>query len=113
MTVTIPSARAITKITVKEASKNYDDYEGYVYEFTNQDKIVLRLPYGFGDFTMEFEGASPTKFEYEEHRSVASDGTDGALDNIDEWNRVRVDYSGTEVGKSFRGAIVLKRTISL
>ncbi len=113
VTVTIPSARAITKITVKESSKNYDDYEGYVYEFTNQDKIVLRLPYGFGDFTMEFEGASPTKFEYEEHRSVASDGTDGALDNIDEWNRVRVDYSGTEVGKSFRGAIVLKRTISL
>lgn len=113
VTVTIPNARAITKITIKEDNKNYDDYEGYVYEFNNQSEITLRLPYGFDDFVMFFEGASPTRFEYEEHRTVAADGTDGALDNIDEWNRVRVDYSGTEAGKSFRGGIVLKRTISL
>ena len=113
VTVTIPSAKAITKITIKDVAKDNGDYEGYVYEFSNESEIVLRLPYGFDDFTMEFEGAVPSKFEYEEHRTVDADGVDRALDNIDEWNSVKGDYSGTDVARQLRGGIVLKRTISI
>ncbi|MCH5165604.1 MAG: M28 family peptidase [Clostridiales bacterium] len=115
VTITIPSARAVTKITVKQLSKVDGDYEGYFYEFNRQESIVLRMPYGFGDFTLEFEttGSNPTKFEYEEHRYVSANGADGALDNVDEWNRVRGDYIGTDTGKGLRGGIVVKCTISL
>lgn len=113
VTITIPSAKSITKITVKETAKIDGDYEGYVYEFENQETIVLRLPYGFGNFTMEFEGARPKTFEYEEQYTVKADGSDGALDNIDEWNRVKADYAGTDVANSLRGGIVIKSTLSI
>lgn len=108
VTLTIPSARSITKITIKESSKNNGDYEGYIYEFDNEDEIVLKLPYGFdNEFTMEIEGSTPTQIEYEEYRSAA-DG-DVLLDSIDEWNAVR-DSSDT---KGLRAGLVIKRTIKV
>lgn len=108
VTVTIPSARSITRITVKEYSRTDGDYEGYVYEYENADQIVLRLPYGFDTiFTLEIEGASPNKFEYEEYRTV-TDG-DAVLDTVDEWNQVRGDADMP----GLRAGIVIKRTLSV
>ncbi|MBD5131411.1 MAG: M28 family peptidase [Clostridiales bacterium] len=113
VTLTIPSASSITKITVKEASKADSGYKGYVYEFDNESKITLRLPYGFGNFEMEIEGASPTRFEYDEYRSVAPLSSNTPLSNVDEWNTVVADYVGTDVGNNLSGGIVVKRTFSL
>lgn len=113
VTITIPSARAITKITIKETSKqDNSDYEGFVYEFNNRNKIVLRLPYGFGDFQMTIDGANPSSFGYEEYYEVSATGNDTALDNLDEWNRVKADYADSDVADSLRGAIVIKTNIS-
>ncbi|MDE6294350.1 MAG: hypothetical protein K2L88_07005, partial [Clostridiales bacterium] len=108
VTVTIPSARSITRITVKEYSRTDGDYEGYVYEYENSDQIVLRLPYGFDTvFTLEIEGGSPSKIEYEEYRTV-TDG-DAVLDTVDEWNQVRGDADM----QGLRAGIVIKRTLSV
>lgn len=108
VTLTIPNANSITRIILKESSKNDGDYEGYVYEYENCDTIVLRLPYGFDvTFTLEIEGGSPTKFEYEEHRTVYEG--DAALATVDEWNKV----SGRAEMPGLRGAIVIKRTLSI
>ncbi len=113
VTIKIPSARSITKITVKEQSKTDSGYNGYVYEFNNKSEIVLRMPYGFGNFTMEIEGAKPSTFEYEEYRAVSVAGSDTALDNVDEWNRLKVDFAGTDVYDNLSGGIVIKRTFSV
>lgn len=108
VTVTLPSARSVTRITIK----NSRDDE-FVYDFSGEQKIVLRLPYGFGDFTMDVEGGAPTLIEYEEQRPVASSGSDNALANVDEWNRVLQRYRDTRLVADLRGGIVLKRTFSL
>lgn len=106
--LTIPSARSITRITVKEYSRTDGDYEGYVYEYENRDQIVLRLPYGFDTiFTLEIEGASPGSIQYEEYRTV-TDG-DAILDGIDEWNMVK----GSDEMPGLRAGIVIKRTLSV
>ncbi|MCH5154258.1 MAG: hypothetical protein J1F71_03505 [Clostridiales bacterium] len=107
VTITIPSARSITRITVKESSKNDGDYEGYVYEYENCDTIVLRFPYGFDStFTLEISGSAPSKFQYEEYRTV-NEG-DAALDTVDEWNKI----SGNADMPGLRAAIVIKRTLN-
>lgn len=109
VTLTIHSARNITKITVKERNKNFgEDYEGYVYEFANCEDIVLSLPYGFdSEFTLTLEGASLTQVEYEERIVVLP--SDSRLDAVDEWNRIRFnsDMPGLRAG------IVIKSTISI
>lgn len=106
--ITIPSARSITRITVKEYSKSDGDYEGYVYDYENCDKITLRLPYNFDSiFTLEIEGGSPTKFEYEEYRTVAQGET--LLDAVDEWNLVKDDADM----QGLRAGIVIKKTLSV
>ncbi|MDE5592607.1 MAG: hypothetical protein K2I75_01590, partial [Clostridiales bacterium] len=106
--ITIPSARSITRITVKEYSKTNGDYEGYVYDYENCDQITLRLPYGFdSEFTLEIEGGTPSKFEYEEYRTVAEGDT--ALDAVDEWNLVKGDADML----GLRAGIVIKRTLSV
>ncbi len=108
VTLTIPSAKNITRITLKEISMNDGDYEGYIYEFDNRDEIVLRLPYGFdSSFTLEIEGASPSTIEYEEHRYVGS--SDVALETVDEWNKISdsADMPGLTAG------IVVKQNISI
>ena len=112
VTITIPSARNITKITV---SKGGDD-EGMAYEFNNQDTIVLRLPYGYcnqgNEFILEFEGGNPSGMDYEERRSVTPFSADKPLANLDDWNRILNYYDGTNVASDIRGAIVIKRTKS-
>lgn len=113
VTITIPSARAITKITIKNSSRNEDsDYEGFVYEFNNRNKIVLRLPYGFGDFQMTIDGASPSSFGYEEYCTVSATGNDTILDNLDEWNKMKADYADSDIATDLRGAIVIKTNIT-
>lgn len=110
VTLTIPSARLITKITVKETSKSgIDDYEGYVYEFFNQDEITLRMPYAFGSFTLEFEGINPSNIKYEEHVTVGFNETGTILDQLDDWVKLKRYYGDTDVSKSLRGAVVIKR----
>lgn len=106
VTITVPSAKSITKITIKETRKTDGDYAGYVYEFDNLSTITLRLPHGFDtSFTLEFEGAMPTQLIYEEHRTDAA----VKLESIDEWNMVydKADMPG------LKAAIVLKRTFTL
>ncbi|MDE6200724.1 MAG: M28 family peptidase [Clostridiales bacterium] len=106
--ITIPSASSITRITVKEYSKDDGDYEGYVYDYEKSDQIVLRLPYGFDTlFTLEIEGGSPSKIEYEEYRTVAEGDT--VLDALDEWNSVKGDADM----QGLRAGIVIKRTLSV
>ncbi len=109
VTIKIPSARSITKITLKEVNKNFgEDYEGYVYEFNNRDEIVLRLPYGFDTmFTLDVEGGSISRIEYEEYRMLSE--TDTLLDIVDEWNSVKdnADLNGLRAG------IVIKSTLSV
>ena len=113
VTVTIPSARNITKITVKETSKEaIDDYEGFVYEFRNQSTITLRLPYGFANFTMEFEGGNPTNIEYEERIVVDVNEQGTAMDAIDDWNKLKSYYNDTAVYNNLRGAMVIKRAFA-
>lgn len=115
VTLTIPSARAIKKITIKEQSKSgNDDYEGYVYEFENQDTITLRLPYGFDNsFIMTFDGNAPSRIDYEEKLTVSVSEQGTALDPVDDWNKLKRDFEGTTVYNSLRGAIVIKRTINV
>lgn len=111
VTLTIPSARSVTKITVSKSGE-----DGMEYEFNNQDKIVLRLPYGYcnesNEFKLEFEGGNPTTIDYEERRSVTPFDSDKPLANLDDWNRILNYYDGTDVANDIRGAIVLKRSKS-
>ena len=115
VTLTIPSARSIKKITIKEQSKSgNDDYEGHVYEFENQDTITLRLPYGFDNsFIMTFEGGSPSRIDYVEQLNVSVSEQGTALDPVDDWNKLKRDYEGTTVYSGLRGAIVIKRTMNV
>lgn len=103
VTLTIPSASAITQVTIT----NSRDIS-YVYNFVNVSEITLRLPYGFGNFTMKFQGANPTTINYEERREVSATGSDNALANVDEWNMVLQYYRGTSIANDIRGGIVLK-----
>ena len=107
VTLTIPNASAITKITVTNA--HGDDYE---YEFDGNDTIVLRTPYGFGNsFKFTVEGGTPTSISYEEHRVVDTSSSD-ALSNVDEWNNIFMVYDDS-VTDLLSGGIVLKMTVSL
>ena len=101
VTLTIPSARNVTKITVKDSHDN--EYE---YEFNNNDTITLRLPYGFdSEFTLTVEGVDKlSSISYEEHY-IGSDN----LDNVDDWNET-FDFRGTSDGEHLRAATVLKLT---
>ena len=110
VTLTIPSARSITSITVKEKSKEaIPDYEGFKYEYYNQSEITLRLPYGFGSFTLEFEGSTPSTVNYEEHVSIDYNETGTILDQLEDWVKLKRYYSDTTVAESMRGAVVIKR----
>lgn len=108
VTLTIPSASAITKITVTN-SRGID----YEYEFASVEEIALALPYGFGDFTMAIEGASPSAVKYEEQRAVTASSPDNALANVDEWNEVLQYYRDSDIANDLRGGIVLKCDFSL
>ncbi len=108
VTLTIPSARSITKVKITDAH----DTE-YEYDFENQSSIVLRLPYGFGDFTMEIEGGSPSTVEYREVREVSTADTDRPLANLDDWYNVLQHYYGSDIENDLRGGIVVKSTFSL
>lgn len=105
--VTIPNASLITKITVT----NVRDIE-YIYEFNNAETIVLNLPYGFGNFSMKFEGDEPSAVEYEEQRTVTAATPDNALANVDEWNRLLQYYRDSNMYENIRGGIVLKYSAS-
>lgn len=108
VTLTIPSASAITRITVKELHKTSGEYKGYIYDFEKNDTITLRLPYGFDEtFTMEIEGGSPSKILYEEYYRAAAN--DDILEKINEWNEV----AGKSDMTGIRGGIVIKRTIKV
>ncbi len=108
VTISIPSARSITKITVT----NDRDIE-YDYYFNHNDNIVLRMPYGFGNFTMKFEGSNPTTVYYEEKSAFMSGSLSNPLANVDEWNLMLQYYRDTEIASTVRGGIVLKATYSL
>lgn len=105
--ITVPNASLITKITVI----NVNDVE-FVYEFDNAETIVLNLPYGFGNFSMRFEGANPSTIQYEEQRTVTVASPDNALANVDEWNSLLQYYRDSDIYGNIRGGIVLKRTAS-
>lgn len=103
--ITVPNASLITKITVINA---YD--VEYAYEFDKAETIVLNLPYGFGNFSMRFEGAEPSTVQYEEQRTVTIASPDNALANVDEWNSLLQYYRESNISGNIRGGIVLKRT---
>lgn len=109
----IPSAKAITAITVKSSTFDADD-EGMTYEFFEQDEIVLRLPCGYADgsFTLNISGAHPRKIEYVEYYSFMSNDGQNPLGGIDDWNAVMREYNGQDVLNNLRGGIVLKKTFS-
>ena len=107
VTLTIPSARSVTKITLK-ADGSLDEYE---YSFNGVETITLRLPYGFADsFTLEVDGGTPNKIEYTEYNPATAWSTDNAIDQIDEWNTALLDNREAYLGNNLRGGIVLKRT---
>lgn len=108
VTLTIPSARSITKIKITDA--HGAEYE---YAFSNRSSIVLSLPYGFGDFTMEIEGSSPSTIEYKEVREVSTTDTDRPLANLDDWYNVLQHYRGSDIENDLRGGIVVKSTFSV
>lgn len=105
--ITIPSASAVTEITVSNSRGI-----SYRYEFDNRETITLVTPYGFGNFTMKFQGMSPVSMEYEEYCSVTTASTENHLANVDDWNRVLQYYRDSDVYGNIRGAIVLKRSVS-
>lgn len=108
VTLTIPSASSVTKITV---TNSHD--VSYEYNFNKQSSIVLRLPYGFGNtFTLKFEGATPSTIVYEERRIVTADSKNNNLTNVDEWNKVLQYYNGMDIVDKLRGGIVLRLTVS-
>lgn len=106
--ITIPSARYITKLTIKEDYKSEDDeYEGYVYEFQNVGEIVLDLPAGIdSSFTVTAEGASISQIKYEE--KIERQDMDILLGFVDDWNAVR----GNADMPGLRGIMVIKSTLS-
>ncbi len=108
VTLTFPSTRSVTKITVKPSIGT----DEFVYEFSNQDSITLRMPYGFGggSFTVEFEGADPSSVDYREYREVLPIDGDTALDNLDDWNAVINHYRDQDIVDNLRGGIVIKRS---
>lgn len=113
VTLTIESAQRITdlKITSNVTNKEFE------YKFFEQEEITLRLPYGFGNFSIDVElesgTSAPSVIRYEEVRAVAPNSEDRAMDNIDEWNAVLNAYRDQDVLDHLRGGIVLKQTFSL
>ena len=69
----------------------------------------MRLPYGFGSFTLEFEGSTPSTVNYEEHVSIDYNETGTILDQLEDWVKLKRYYSDTTVAESMRGAVVIKR----
>lgn len=109
VTLTIPSASSVTKITVTRKADN----KQYEYSFSRESEIVLRMPYGFGNFDMDIEGGNPSTIQYEEHREVLPDSTGNQLGNVDEWNAVLNEYRDMDLVDTLRGGIVVKRTFAL
>lgn len=112
VTITIPSARAITKITVTDAKNNE-----YVYEFFEQSEITLRFPYGFGGdrmFTLQFEGSSPSSFGYCEYRPVSVNESERAFDNLYEWHQLMASSNlDGDIHNMLQGGIILKMTVNV
>lgn len=114
VTLTISGASKITELKITSSSSGKE----YNYSFLEQDTITLRLPYGFGDFTIDVElnsssATAPKNIAYQEVREVRPEDEHRAMDNIDEWNDVISEYLGTSVLDNFRGGIVLNRSFSL
>lgn len=114
VTITIPSASNISEITVHRGN----DSASLKYTFDGEETIVLRLPYGYcnesPDFILEFKsGEVPSSVEYEERRSLTPFTSDRPLANLDDWNAIISHFNGTDVANNIRGAIVLKRSVSL
>ncbi len=107
--ITIPSAKSITKITVKPVSET--ESNAMTYEFFECSTIVLRLPYGYGggNFELEITGGKPSTIEYEEQYTAAPDDESSFLNAVDEWNAIVREYDGQDVLDGLRGGIVLKR----
>lgn len=113
VTLTIESATRITDMTI---TSNVTGKE-FVYEFFEEETITLKLPYGFGDFSIDVElstgETAPGVIRYEEVREVTPNSEDRAMDNLDEWNSVLNEFRGQKVLDNLRGGIVLKQSFSL
>ncbi len=107
--LTIPSAKNIKKIMI---TKLGESGVSYTYEFNQKSEIVLQLPYGFGNFSVSFDGGNPSTIHYEERSAVTASSSYNPLANVDEWNRILQYYAGTDLYNDLRGGIVLKRTLT-
>ncbi|MCH5351613.1 MAG: hypothetical protein J1F39_06575 [Clostridiales bacterium] len=112
VTLTIPSAKGVTKIKITDNRDSENNK--YEYSFDKVDTIVLRLPYGLDSFRIQFEGSRPSTIQYEEQNSFIINGTaNRPFENLSDRAYIEQYYSGTELWNNLRGGIVLKATFSL
>ena len=100
----VRGASAVTKLTIAPTSGT----EREPFDVTNdgEDTIVVRLPYGYGAFTMTTEGTTDQlEIGYVEYRP----GEDSNIRNLSEWQDVTMHYADDdEVLPYLNAAIVLE-----
>lgn len=101
----LTDTKTVTKLTFK-------DKGGRESIHTNDEgleKLEFRLPYGYGDFTLEVEGATTLNIDYTEMR-IGND----SLQGFSEWDKLISHFDGKEsVLPYIKGGIVLKNKITL
>ncbi len=102
--LTVRGASAVTKLTIAPTSGT----EREPFDVTNdgEDTIVVRLPYGYGAFTMTTEGTTDQlEIGYVEYRP----GEDSNIRNLSEWQDVTMHFADDdEVLPYLNAAIVLE-----
>lgn len=98
----ITGASQVTKLTFAPTSNAENKYE---VENNGESELEIRLPYGYGSFTMTVEGTKEKlSVEYREHRP----GSDSNIKNLSEWQNLVMRYSSDEaVNPYLKAAIVL------
>ena len=109
VTLTIPSARGVTKAIITDSrGKEYE------YFYSKVNTIVLRMPYGTDRFNIRFEGSTPSTIQYEERKSFLIEGSGNrALENLTDRTYMEQYYKDTELWNNLRGGIILKATFSV
>lgn len=106
ITVTLRNASAVTSVIFNEGDDNRESEE---YEFSKQDEIVFRLPYGYDDFSMTVDASCEITFEQHVYNANNLQGIEGS-----DWYRLYDYYtSNNEVGPALRSGIVIRLTKEL
>ncbi len=109
--VTLKNAKKVTSVIFNKDT----DRESEEYEFSEQEEIVFRLPFGYEEFSMTVEGSCDVELEQQIRGDAATINNLLGLDDVDgDWDKLAEYYVGNdEIYPALRSGIVIRLTKSV